>query len=105
MSNVTEAVLEYILPRLAHAERILADAQSAASPNQGYQGFKLALKVIRECRRAIKEEPTRDSTVALGILNKARAALAQIADGAAASSASEARKLIEESAVILQPTA
>lgn len=104
MSTVTEAVREYILPRLAKAERIVVEAQQAATPRQGYTGFDLALQTIRECTRAVTAEPTRDSAVTLRLLDTARGALVLTTGGDAEHSAREAIKLIGEASVIVTPT-
>jgi hypothetical protein len=104
MSSVTDAVREYILPRLIKAERIVVEAQAAATPRQGYVGFDLALQTIRECTRAVAGEPTRDSAATLRLLNTARGALVLTSGGDAAQSVREAIKLIEEASVIVTPT-
>jgi hypothetical protein len=104
MSTVTEAVRDYILPRLAKAERIVVEAQQTATPRQGYMGFDVALQTIRDCARAVTTEPTRDAAVTLRLLDTARTALLLTGSGDAEESAHEAIKLIGEASVIVTPT-
>jgi hypothetical protein len=104
VSSVTEAVREYILVRLTKAESIVAQAQTAATPRQGYMGFALAIQTIRDCTRAVASEPTRDAFATLRLLDTARGILVLTGGGDAAQSVREATRLIEEAAVILRPT-
>jgi hypothetical protein len=90
--------------RLTKAERIVAEAQKAATPRQGYMGFDLALQTIRECTRAVSAESKRDPAATLRLLDTARGALVLTSVGDAAQSVHEAIKLIDEAAAIATPT-
>jgi hypothetical protein len=90
--------------RLSKAERILLEAQQAATPRQGYLGFDLALQAIRECRRALADEATHDFAAALRLLDAARGALVLTSGGDVARSVHEAIKLIDEASVNVKPT-
>lgn len=90
--------------RLTKAERIVVEAQKAATPRQGYIGFDVALQTIRECTRAVADEPRHDSAATLRLLDSARGALVLTSDGDAAQSVHEAIKLIDEASSILAPT-
>jgi hypothetical protein len=103
MSTVTDAVRDYILPRLIKAGAVVAEAQDAAASDPAYAGFDLAIQTIRECARAVAAEPTRDSVATLRLLDSAQEALT-LTTGGAAESVHEAITLIEEAAVIVRPT-
>jgi hypothetical protein len=90
--------------RLTKAERIVAEAQKAATPRQGYMGFDFALQTIRECTRAMSGRSTRDPAATLRLLDTARGALVLTSSGDAAQSVREAIKLIDEAAAITTPT-
>jgi hypothetical protein len=91
--------------RLTKAERIVAEAQQAATPRQGYMGFDLAIQTIRECTRAVADEPTHDLAATLRLLDSARGALVLTSGGDAALSVLEAIRLIDEACVIATPIA
>lgn len=90
--------------RLTKAERIVAEAQKAATPSEGYAGFDLALQTIRECTRAVSGESTRDPAATLRLLDTARGALVLTSGGDAARSVHEAITLIDEAAAIATPS-
>jgi hypothetical protein len=90
--------------RLTKAERIVAEAQKAATPRQGYIGFDVALQTIRECTRAVAGEPGHDSAATLRLLDSARGALVLTSDGDAAESVHEAIKLIDDASLIVRPS-
>lgn len=90
--------------RLTKAERIVFEAQKAATPRQGYIGFDVALQTIRECTRAVTDESRHDSAATLRLLVSARGALVLTSDGDAAESVHEAIKLIDEASLIVTTT-
>jgi hypothetical protein len=89
--------------RLTQAERIVLEAQKAATPRQGYTGFDLALQTIRECTRALSAEPARNPAATLQLLDTVQGALVLTSGGDAAQSVQEAIKLIDEASAIVTP--